>query len=357
VRTLFVLICSLAFVCAARGEKEQKKETSHTKNSQHVATHAEHPTGGSAHVQHPQAPQRPATTGGRPPAGGAVIRPTGPESHPETAPAGNAAAKPAAFAPAPPVYHYNFPTKSGLIGRDFTRPLTPEEQSATAREIANGQSAGTQAPAGVGPASKQVGAGAAAARKAEIEDAKRRGAVSTDRATKLAPPPTQAKVNPFRPQHFNLPSKPDPAIASVKFEGTGHIQGSETWTDPKYAVLRNYHHEWHDKDWWRSHHTRIVFVVGGWYYWHANYWYPAWGYQSSSVYAYDSPIYAFNNLEPDQVVANVQAALQQLGYYQGPINGVMDAPIREAIANYQHDQGLYTTSVIDEPTLAALGMA
>jgi len=75
------------------------------------------------------------------------------------------------------------------------------------------------------------------------------------------------------------------------------------------------------------------------------------------VFAYDGPIYAFNNFEPDQVVANVQAALQQLGYYHGPINGVLDAPTQEAIANYQRDQGLYTTSVIDEPTLAALGMA
>jgi len=72
---------------------------------------------------------------------------------------------------------------------------------------------------------------------------------------------------------------------------------------------------------------------------------------------YDGPIYAFNNLEPDQVVANVQAALQQLGYYHGPINGVLDPATREALANYQRDQGLYTTSAIDEPTLAALGMA
>jgi hypothetical protein len=70
--------------------------------TQHVATHTEHTTGG-----HPQS----AGTG---------------------TPAGNAAA------PAP-VYHYNFRTKSGLIGRDFTRPLTPQEQSAIARQIANGQ--------------------------------------------------------------------------------------------------------------------------------------------------------------------------------------------------------------------------
>jgi len=40
----------------------------------------------------------------------------------------------------PTVYHYNFRTKSGLIGRDFTRPLTPQEQATIQEQIANGQS-------------------------------------------------------------------------------------------------------------------------------------------------------------------------------------------------------------------------
>jgi hypothetical protein len=113
--------------------------------TRHVATHTEHPTGGSTHVEHPQAPQHPATTAGQPPSGGTGSRPTGPESRPDTAPAGNAAAKQPASAPPAPVYHYNFPTKSGLVGRDFTRPLTSQEQSAIARQIANGQPTGTQA--------------------------------------------------------------------------------------------------------------------------------------------------------------------------------------------------------------------
>jgi len=41
-------------------------------------------------------------------------------------------------------YHYDFRMKSGLIGRDFTRPLTPEEQSAIALEMEKGQRQGTQ---------------------------------------------------------------------------------------------------------------------------------------------------------------------------------------------------------------------
>ena len=94
--------------------------------------------------------------------------------------------------------------------------------------------------------------------------------------------------------------------------------------------------------------------MGGWYYWHANYWYPAWGYHPDAVYAYDGPIYAYNDLAPDQAVANVQTTLEQLGYYHGPINGYLDSGTREAISNFQRDHGLYATSTIDEPTLASL---
>jgi hypothetical protein len=40
----------------------------------------------------------------------------------------------------PALYHYNFRTKSGLIGRDFTRPLTPQEEATIQQQISNGQS-------------------------------------------------------------------------------------------------------------------------------------------------------------------------------------------------------------------------
>jgi len=61
---------------------------------------------------------------------------------------------------------------------------------------------------------------------------------------------------------------------------------------------------------------------------------------------YHGPIYAFNDLEPDQVIANVQTTLQQPGYYRGPINGELDPATQDAIANYQRDHGLYATSAI-----------
>jgi hypothetical protein len=176
-------------------------------------------------------------------------------------------------------------------------------------------------------------------------------------ATGSGPVDSHKGMHPFPSRHFDLQNTPGPGIQHVKFQPDSHIPECEKWRDSRYNVFRDYTATWHDADWWRSHHSRILFVCGGWYYWHANYWYPAWGYQPEAVYAYDGPIYAYNDLAPDQVVANVQATLQEFGYYRGPINGYLDSATREAIANYQRDRGLYTTSAIDEPTLASLGMA
>jgi putative peptidoglycan binding protein len=125
----------------------------------------------------------------------------------------------------------------------------------------------------------------------------------------------------------------------------------------QYAAFRNYHREWHDRGWWRSHYNRIIFVNGGWYYWNAGYWFPAWGYAPSAYYAFDGPIYAYNGLAPDQVIVDVQSQLQRDGYYDGPIDGVLGPMTREAIAAFQADHGLAVTSAIDEPTLATLGIA
>jgi hypothetical protein len=163
----------------------------------------------------------------------------------------------------------------------------------------------------------------------------------------------------FKAQHFNLPSKSKPAAAvapAVTFRQGAHIQGSQRWTGNSYTAFRNYTPVWHDRNWWHSHYDRVVFVFGGWYYWNSGYWYPAWGYAPNSYYFYDGPIYAYNDLPPDQVIANVQASLQEQGYYQGEVDGILGPLTRAAIARYQEDHGLYVTSAIDEPTLSSLGM-
>ena len=129
----------------------------------------------------------------------------------------------------------------------------------------------------------------------------------------------------------------------------------------RYLAFRNYQRQWHDSGWWHDHcGDRIVFVTVYSqpfpFYLDAGYWYPAWGYYPNSYYPYDGPIYGYNDLPPDEVVTNVQTQLYYEGYYDGPIDGILGADTRAAIADYQADHGLAVTAAIDEPTVEALGL-
>ncbi len=137
---------------------------------------------------------------------------------------------------------------------------------------------------------------------------------------------------------------------------TNNWRGSQ-FGGRQYAAFRDYHRTWHDRAWWTSHFNRVIFVSGGWWYSDAGYWYPAWGYDPYAYYPYDGPIYGYANLTPEQIVAEVQGQLQADGYYAGPIDGVLGAMTRQAIAAFQADHGLAITSTVDEPTIATLGIS
>jgi len=116
------------------------------------------------------------------------------------------------------------------------------------------------------------------------------------------------------------------------------------------------HRDRHDRDWWQNHCHTIILIGGGFYAWDLGYWYPAYGYDSyNSNYTYDGPIYGYDGLSPDQIIANVQYALQQLGYFAESVDGVLGPVTQQAIADYQLDNGLNVTGAIDRPTLVALG--
>jgi hypothetical protein len=122
-------------------------------------------------------------------------------------------------------------------------------------------------------------------------------------------------------------------------------------------AFRRHWHEWHDSNWWHNHCETIVFVNTGYYFLDGSYWYPAYGYDPlQTYYDYDGPIYTYSNLLPDEVIANVQTALQSAGYYFGPITGSLSVDTRAAIANFQRDYGLSITGAIDEETVEALGL-
>jgi Putative peptidoglycan binding domain len=116
--------------------------------------------------------------------------------------------------------------------------------------------------------------------------------------------------------------------------------------------------ERHDRNWWNRHYSRIIFYGGGYWYWNAGWWYPAWGYSPYyNNYFYNGPIFGYGYASPFDVTAQVQRALAARGYYYGPIDGILGSGTRNAIQRYQIDQGLYATAAIDEPTLYRLGLA
>jgi hypothetical protein len=120
---------------------------------------------------------------------------------------------------------------------------------------------------------------------------------------------------------------------------------------------RRHWHEWHDRNWWHNNCETIVFVNTGYYFLDGSYWYPAYGYDPlQTYYDYDGPVYTYSNLLPDEVIANVQTALQDAGYYFGSITGSLSVDTRAAIANFQRDYGLSITGAIDEETVEALGL-
>jgi hypothetical protein len=142
--------------------------------------------------------------------------------------------------------------------------------------------------------------------------------------------------------------------------GGDHWRSGQRWRN-YHALYSGYHRAWHDRGWWRGHYNRVVFVDGNYWggnwYWDGGYWFPAWGYDPVYAgYTYDGPIFAYANLPPDQVVVNIQEALQDQGYYAGEIDGQLGQQTRDALSAYQRDHSLELTAAIDEATVQALGL-
>ena len=155
----------------------------------------------------------------------------------------------------------------------------------------------------------------------------------------------------------NKPTVNSPGNSNTIDNNVGREKPAKDNHDNYADAMRRHHHERHDCNWWKQHYIVIVLVGGGYYYWDSGYWYPAWGYNPNfERYEYDGPIYTYGNLLPDQVIINVQRALQQLGYYAGDFNGSLGVDTRRALTAYQQDYGLEPTGAVDEATVRALGL-
>jgi len=179
-----------------------------------------------------------------------------------------------------------------------------------------------------------------------------------DRRTFEANNQTLATID---PQRHVKNRDPEAGPPQEKPDGSKGGHGKK-WHNKKDQVsyddaFRRHWHESHDRNWWHDHCQTIVFVNTGYYFLDGSYWYPAYGYDPlQTYYDYDGPVYTYSNLLPDEVIANVQTALQGAGYYYGPITGSLSVDTRAAIANFQRDYGLQVTGAIDEPTVGALGL-
>jgi hypothetical protein len=194
-------------------------------------------------------------------------------------------------------------------------------------------------------------------KKAPTTDANQVPAVqNVDKKTATLP---KEKVQQIQAKYKNFKAKPNTSIASAQFNANYQIAGAQNWSGPQYQAFVSYRPQWHDQGWWQSRYgANLLLIAGGWYYWDAGYWYPAWGYdESASYYPYDGPIYVGDNPRPfDQVVADCQATLQEEGYYKGEVDGLMGPLTREALASFQRDHGLISTAALDQPTLSSLGL-
>jgi len=342
-RIIVVLICSLALVSVAVGAKKEEKKSQPKKQAQ-TAQRAAQPTratgGGASGKKASTATHQVQNNRNGRAAIAASNAQRGKKNEPSTA-----------------VNQVHKGKKAQTSNAAYQTQKGKKNQTQAERQTAKAANTGQVKGAGKpNQGKRQI---AEAANAGQVKGAgKRNQAKTATVSNQNAAKGKFAKNKPLKPQHFNLAKQPNTAKAPrVKFQQGRRIAGSQNWQGQQYTVFRNYKSEWHDQNWWRGRYrNNITFVFGAPYYWNAGYWFPAWGYNPNAYYAWDGPIYAYNRLPPDQVIANVQSALQQQGYYRGEVDGLIGPLTRGAIADYQRDHGLYTTSTVDQPTLRSLGM-
>src|SRR5581483_7331939 len=247
----------------------------------------------------------------------------------------------------------------GANAQTSAAPATSAAPSASASAPMTSASPATSATAAAGAtgATGASGANATTTTNATAGGGNLKGQGTVGRGGKRVEP---QKVQQIKQQHASFKAQPRPDKApAVTFQQNYRISGAEQWQGPQYEVFRSYHPEWHDRNYYHQRYHRVELIGGGYYYFNNGSWYPAWGYdQGNAYYAYDAPIYVGHRAQPpDQVIADVQAELQDMGYYTGEVDGLLGPLTRQALRDYQADHGLMVTEVIDEPTLDALQLS
>ncbi len=138
----------------------------------------------------------------------------------------------------------------------------------------------------------------------------------------------------------------------------GHSYG-KGWGGRNYAP-HDISRDWdrHGRHYWNNHYWG--WDGGEWLSFDGGYYDPGY-YASTAPYAYDyseaAPAYSYNSDQgTGSLDADVQAALAHDGYYRGPVDGLVGAQTRDAIAAFQSDHGITPTGRINRALLDALGV-
>ena len=180
-----------------------------------------------------------------------------------------------------------------------------------------------------------------------------------------------------RPGQFRSPVSRSPSFARLN-RGITNSATRQSPTSGRSALNSRMGHiaerhaaNWH-QDWDRRHvhffHNRF-FVFDGGFWWGLDDGYFPWDYlpyYADDYYPYD--YYAddqsydntgpYNNGVPaaDPTVEATQERLAQLGYYNGPVDGIFGPATRDAVAKYQIANQLNVTGSLSPDTLQSLGL-
>jgi hypothetical protein len=182
-----------------------------------------------------------------------------------------------------------------------------------------------------------------------------------------APVVTQNRptVVPNRPAAGTPPARSPGNVAQRGLNGrTDHIS--------EHHTAANWHPDWDRHHAHFFHHRFFVFDDGIWFglddgffpwdyypYYAFDYYpyeyYP--GYYADVEPYYNNEGVSYSNVPtPDSTVAAVQMRLVQLGYYNGPADGIYGPLTRDAVARFQTDENVPVTGNLSAGTLQSLGV-
>ena len=172
---------------------------------------------------------------------------------------------------------------------------------------------------------------------------------------------------------FGRPSHAQPQLNASRAQASRPVaarQPDQRFFNARNHIVARHDANWHG-DWDRRHahfdHGRFFVFIGGiwcglddgffpWDYlpYYANDYYPYDYYADADPY-YNGTTY---NIAPadSATVQAVQTRLLNLGYYNGPIDGVFGPSTRDAVAKFQMANQLNVTGSLSPDTLQSLGL-